>query len=122
MMPVASGRGKWSRRTVLPVEERIYVGDFEIFRRHNRSGLQLARETLHIVDDELCIALVETKTCDDGATITYPTSSPRYQLGNHLDSADLELDVNREVISYEEYHPYGTTAYQAVRVRRRCES
>ena len=67
------------------------------------------------MDDERRIALVETKTCNDGATITNPTSSPRYQLGIHLDSAGLELDVNREIISYEEYHPFGTNAYQAVR-------
>jgi RHS repeat-associated protein len=37
----------------------------------------------------------------------------RYQYGNHLGSVGLELDGNAAVISYEEYHPYGTTAYQA---------
>jgi RHS repeat-associated protein len=37
----------------------------------------------------------------------------RYQLYNHLGSASLELDKVGNVISYEEYHPYGTTAYQA---------
>ena len=37
----------------------------------------------------------------------------RYQLHNHLGSAALELDAVAEVISYEEYHPYGTTAFQA---------
>ena len=39
----------------------------------------------------------------------------RYQLGNHLGSASLELDRDGAVISYEEYHPYGTTAFQAGR-------
>ncbi len=38
----------------------------------------------------------------------------RYQLSNHLDSVSLELDGEGQVISYEEYHPYGTTAYQAI--------
>jgi RHS repeat-associated protein len=37
----------------------------------------------------------------------------RYQMHNHLGSAALELDTNAAVISYEEYHPYGSTAYQA---------
>jgi hypothetical protein len=37
----------------------------------------------------------------------------RYQLDNHLGSAYLELDDAGRVISYEEYHPYGTTAYHA---------
>ena len=38
----------------------------------------------------------------------------RYQLGNHLGSASLELDEDGGLISYEEYHPYGTTSYQAM--------
>jgi RHS repeat-associated protein len=37
----------------------------------------------------------------------------RFQLGNHLGSAVLEVDGGGMVISYEEYHPYGTTAYRA---------
>ena len=39
----------------------------------------------------------------------------RFQLGNHLGSAALELDNQAQVISYEEYHPYGSTAYHAAR-------
>ena len=38
----------------------------------------------------------------------------RYQHGNHLGSAVLELDDQSGVISYEEYFPFGTTSYQAV--------
>ena len=34
-------------------------------------------------------------------------------MANHLGSAALELDEQAKIISYEEYHPYGTTAYQA---------
>ena len=37
----------------------------------------------------------------------------RYQIGNHVGSASLELDDAARVISYEEYHPYGTTSYRA---------
>src|SRR5262249_40690734 len=36
-----------------------------------------------------------------------------YELDNHLGSATLELDTSGNPISYEEYHPYGTTAYRA---------
>ena len=39
----------------------------------------------------------------------------RYQFGNHLGSVALELDDQAQVISYEEYAPYGSTTYQAVR-------
>jgi RHS repeat-associated protein len=36
-----------------------------------------------------------------------------YQCSNHLGPAMLELDKFGAVISYEEYHPYGTSAYRA---------
>ena len=39
----------------------------------------------------------------------------RYQYGNHLGTASLELDgsLNAQIISYEEYYPFGSTSYQA---------
>src|SRR5262249_17404605 len=39
----------------------------------------------------------------------------RYQFGNHLGSCSLELDEKAQIISYEEYAPYGSSTYQAVR-------
>ena len=44
-----------------------------------------------------------------------PQQLIRYQFGNHLGSASLELDDQAQIISYEEYTPYGSTSYQAVR-------
>ena len=41
-----------------------------------------------------------------------PTLLYRYQLGNHLGSASLELDENAALISYEEYYPFGSTSFQ----------
>jgi RHS repeat-associated protein len=94
--------------------ERIYLGGFEIYREFQNDGdIKLERETLHVMDDRQRIALVETKTItnpDDES----PTQLIRYQLGNHLGSASLELDDRGNVISYEEYYPYGSTAYQTV--------
>ena len=66
------------------------------------------------MDDKQRIALVETKTHESGSQISNPQSIIRYQLGNHLGSASLELDKDGGLISYEEYHPYGTTAFQAM--------
>ncbi len=97
------------------VEERIYLGGYEIYRKRNSSGLTLERETLHIMDDQQRIALVETKTFDAGEPTLVPSPVIRYQLGNHLGSAALEVDDNAAVISYEEYHPYGTSAYRSGR-------
>jgi len=36
----------------------------------------------------------------------------RYQLSDHLGSSCVELNENTDIISYEEYHPFGTTSYQ----------
>ena len=98
-------------------EERIYLGGFEVYRKYNGNGstVTLERETLHIMDDKQRIALVETKTVDSASPLTPDASLIRYQFGNHLGSASLELDAAGEIISYEEYYPYGSTSYQAVR-------
>jgi RHS repeat-associated protein len=96
------------------IEERLYLGGFEIFRRRNASGtVTLERETLHIMDDQQRIALVETRT--QGSELGVPAQLMRYQYGNHLGSAILELDGQGQIISYEEYYPYGSTSYQAGR-------
>lgn len=116
---VYNARGQRVRKVVERLgalkEKRIYLGGFEIFRRHNGSGVKLERETLHIMDDQQRIALVETKTCDEGMEVPSPNSLVRYQLNNHLGSSCLELDETGKVISYEEYYPYGSTSYHAVR-------
>jgi RHS repeat-associated protein len=93
-------------------EERIYLGGFEIYRGFGANAL--TRETLHIMDDKQRIALVETKTIENGNPINAAIPVQRYQLGNHLGSAILELDKDGGLISYEEYHPYGTTAFQVM--------
>jgi len=93
--------------------ERIYLGGFEIYREFDSggNGVALERETLHVMDDKQRIALVETRTQGaDGS----PARLVRYQFGNHLGSASLELDEVGSVVSYEEYFPYGSTSYQAV--------
>ncbi len=97
--------------------ERIYLGGFEVYRKYNgnRQTVVLERETLHVMDDEQRVALVEMRTLDTAGNDLAPPQLIRYQLGNHLGSAALEMDDQAQVISYEEYHPYGTTAYQSSR-------
>ena len=101
------------------IEERIYLGGAEIYRRHNgpidADSVTLERETFHVMDDEQRIAFVETRTLDVPANDPAPRQQIRYQLGNHLGSSSLELDMEAHVISYEEYAPYGSSTYQAVR-------
>lgn len=95
-------------------EETIYLGGFEIFRK-TQNGIKSELETLHIMDDKSRIAMVETINMNDGAVLSpLERVRVRFVYGNHLGTACLELtaDLTPSVISYEEYHPYGSTAYQ----------
>jgi RHS repeat-associated protein len=110
----------------------------------NGGTLKLERETLHIMDmlhrvarqphqpqsphgaqsgkpDEKTgdahnttrrVALVETRTQGHDSS---SAQLIRYLFGNHLGSASLELDDEAQIISFEEYFPYGSSSYQAVR-------
>jgi RHS repeat-associated protein len=95
------------------LKERIYLGGFETYREYDGDGTAVAleRETLHVMDDKQRVTLVETRTSGDDGTAARLI---RYQIGNHLGSACVELDETGRVISYEEYLPYGSTSYQAM--------
>jgi RHS repeat-associated protein len=102
--------------TAVLVSERLYIDQFEIYRSYDGSGnVALQRETLHVMDDQRRIATIDNKTIDstsgDGALLN--TYYPRYQYGNHLGSVAYELDGSGGIISYEEYHPFGTSSFQA---------
>lgn len=75
-------------------------------------------EAVHLSDSAGQIAQVDTKTHDvEGSDPDNALNDPliRYQYSNHLGSAVLETDESGAPISYEEYHPYGTTAYRSTR-------
>jgi len=93
-------------------QQRLYFGSWETYREHVNIGttgdLDLERETLHVHDDHGRVCLIETKTVEDEDPIANPANISRYQFSNHLGTANLELDDNADVITYEEFHPYGT--------------
>ncbi len=94
------------------MKERLYLGPYEVYREYDGVGstVTLERTTLHVMDGAARVALLETRTQgDDGS----PAQLARYQYGNHLDSACVELDATGRVVSYEEYTPFGSTSYQA---------
>lgn len=103
---------KITRKGLGRTEERIYLGAFEIHRQYGAGDvLNLERETLHISDGQHRFALVETRTEGNDPA---PQQLVRYQHGNHIGSATIELDDTSRIISYEEYSPYGSTTYQAL--------
>ena len=93
-------------------EERYYLGAVEVYRKHTGAHAGLERKTVHVSDDSGRIAMIDSR---NGVNDGTEERIVRYQLSNHLGSASLEIDGSTlaKVISYEEYHPYGTTAYQA---------
>jgi RHS repeat-associated protein len=96
--------------------ERLYVGPFEVYREFKPTGaLRLERQSIRVSDGPGLLCLIETTTVDAAAPASVPSTAVRYQLGNHLGSAVLELDPGAAVISYEEYFPFGSTSFQTGR-------
>lgn len=100
--------------------EWIFLGAVMIHRRRRRNTneLRLERWTVHISDNTDHIAQVDTKTRDDDnddPANPLNVALIRYQYANRLGSAVLETDEDGNPISYEEYHPYGTTAYRSAK-------
>ena len=109
------------------IEERFYLGGYEVYTKTNNGTVEEQRETLHVYDGTKRIAIIETEPetkgdpkAEEDTTGEPPeggtgTTTIRYQYDNHLGSACLELDDRAEIISYEEYHPFGTTSYRSGR-------
>ena len=94
--------------------ERLYLGALEIYREYGTDGTTVTkeRETIHVLDNAQRVALVEIRTAGSDPA---PAQLVRYQHANHLGSAVLELDDTADVVSYEEFFPYGNTSYLAMR-------
>ncbi|MDD3280938.1 MAG: RHS repeat-associated core domain-containing protein [Bacteroidales bacterium] len=84
-------------------------------KKYINNTLDTERNILHISDDEKRFAMIDTLTVENGEELDPYEVTIRYQYDNHLGSACLELDGSASIISYEEYHPFGTTSYRSGR-------
>lgn len=100
------------RRTGGDGYEHLYLGGYELHREYDsRGNITELIETHHVfVDDERVLLIEDVRTTNDNRL--RPGVLYRYQHGNHLGSTALEIDDHGEPITYEEYHPYGTSAYR----------
>jgi len=108
-------------RTIL--EERIYLGGYELYRRHTgdpedpieeiESHHLFEGEQRVLLVDDVILARADEKPGPSGLTLEERTCW-RYQYGNHLGSVGVELDEAARVISYEEFHSYGTSAFRQI--------
>lgn len=96
------------------VEERIDLGGLEIYRKFRNGTLVEEIESVHVMEGQQRVLLIDDVLQTDKAKLK-TGALYRYQYSNHLGSAALELDDKAQIISYEEFHPYGTTAYCAGR-------
>jgi len=85
--------------------QRIYIEGYEFYE--NFSGGH-STETLSLIDQGQRFVMMESST---DPNILSPIT--RYIHPNHQSSCTLETDEIGDIITYEEYHPFGTTSYQA---------
>lgn len=121
-----SQAGPNSHPTPVKLQERIYLGDYEIFRKYTAGGstgeedssgdtssapsLTLERTTFHASNDYGHLADFCARS---GGTDSGVPRQIRFRLHNHLDSATVELDDTGALLSYEEFFPFGSSSFKA---------
>lgn len=100
--------------------DQVYLDGCEIYRIGRDGRTVLERRTSRVDDGERHLAVVhrwdqdpQRRQTDTAPTAGAPVVRTRYQLGDPLGSARLELDEAGGVLSYEEYFPYGGSAFIA---------
>jgi RHS repeat-associated protein len=98
------------------IEESIYLGALEIYRMRNigDGAIAFRRMTLHVMDGNRRVALVETNDQDASVRGVFKAQRRmRYQLTDSLGTTILEIaEDGQYVISYEETYPYGESSVQ----------
>ena len=113
------GSGKRIRKTTVCAsdtgegqvkDERIYIGGYEVYRKHSGAYKGLERVTTSLMAGSSRLVIIERRNdVDDGTE----KKLERYQFANVVGSSVLEIDDRCRVITKEEYTPYGSTSYQA---------
>ncbi|GAA5225382.1 SpvB/TcaC N-terminal domain-containing protein [Membranihabitans marinus] len=107
----------------IELTEKVYFDGCET-KTIKRGGIEiLKRYTSTVGDGDHTIALIHSWEKDNTALETDDISKKKihYFLTNHLGSTALELDDMGNVITYEEYFPYGGTSFIAGRNKREID-
>lgn len=106
------------------IDEVIYLGSYEIRRRKNRN-----QGAVTIVEDHRVVrvqanggAVIWRYQAGEKASKSAGVSQKRYQLQDHLNSSTLEVDSEGQVITYQEYYPYGGTSIIAAKSQTEVKS
>lgn len=85
--------------------ETVYLPGLEI-RTHSGSG-----EELHVIDIRTGRGSVRVLHWEAGRPSSIANNQQRYSLTDHLGSGSLELDQDANIITRENYYPFGGTAW-----------
>ncbi len=98
-------------RKLKGTQETIYLGDFEVHREWDSAGT--------LIKEWHVIRLMAETHCNAEWRYWLTGHAPEteaeisYQLGNRLGSAMVEVDSHGQLLSYQEYYPYGGTSLLA---------
>lgn len=97
------------------VEDKIYIGNYEVKRNYSvanggASKLSSEQQTLRVMDDKTCVAIIHHTTTNTRQPSEVGTYQYRFQMDNNLGSVSMEVDNKAQLITYEEYFPYGGTS------------
>lgn len=97
------------------ITEKVYFGSSERKRLLRGGVVILERWTVHVSDGQGRVALIHRWTTDVQHREVDIDNQVKiaYQLTTHQNSTAIELDQSGNLISYEEYFPYGGTAFIA---------
>jgi RHS repeat-associated protein len=97
------------------LKDHLIISGFEIFRKYGGDGTKLVKqcETLKVRRDRNICALVENWSDKENSNNS-SFRLIRFQLRDHVGSINLELDEDGNLVSYEEFSPYGSTTYQSL--------
>src|SRR5262249_41435117 len=88
------------------VEERLYLGGYERYRRTSAGTLQVERTSLHVMDDTRRICLIETTTTDTTqAPLTQPAVVIRSARANPLAPAAWKAKKPLAITPTEKSYP-----------------
>jgi RHS repeat-associated protein len=99
-------------------EDRIYLANWELYRRYAGDPEDPIDEveSHHVFagDDRVLLVDDVLQTRDPVPGASPQSSGPRwqYQYSDHLGSCGVELDERARVVSYEAFHPHGTSAFR----------
>ena len=108
------------------IYEKTYIGNYELTKTKKLSGnneeLIEKKEILRVMDGDNCVAIIYNFTkVKEGKDIQENIPLIKYQLANNINSITIELNQEAQIVTYEEYYPYGKTSFMWGKTKLDCD-